>query len=82
MWNLKYSTNELFYEIDSQNRLVVAERGGHGGGKDWEFGVSRCQLVYIGWKNNKALLYGTGNCIQYPLINHKGKEYEKECMCN
>ena len=23
-------------------------------------------------------MYSTGNYIQYPVINHKGKEYEKE----
>ena len=40
---------------------------------DWEFGSNRCQFVYIGWINNKVLLYGTENCIQYPLINHNGK---------
>ena len=27
--------------------------------------------------NNKVLLYSTGNYIQYPVINHNGKEYEK-----
>ena len=53
--------------------------GGGGGGMDWEFGMSRYKLVYIGWKNNKALLYSTGNYIQYPGINHNGKDYEKEC---
>ena len=30
---------------------------------------------------NKVLLYSTGNYIQYPVINHNGKEYEKECAC-
>ena len=28
--------------------------------------------------NNKVLLYSTGNYIQYPVINHNGKEYEEE----
>ena len=27
--------------------------------------------------NNKVILYSTGNAIQYLLINHNGKEYEK-----
>ena len=27
--------------------------------------------------NTKALLYSTGKSIQYPVINHNGKEYEK-----
>ena len=54
-------------------------RGG-GGGMVWEFGISRCKLLYIGWINNKVLLYSTGNYIQYPVINHNGKEYEKDCI--
>ena len=28
----------------------------------------------------KALLYSTGNYIQYPVINHNGKEYLKHCL--
>ena len=55
--------------------------GCQGGGMDWEFGISRCKLVYIGWINNKVLLYSTGNYIQYPVINHNRKEYEKEYVC-
>ena len=39
--------------------------------------VSRCKLSYIEQTNNKVLLYSTGNYIQYPMINHNGKEYEK-----
>ena len=33
---------------------------------DWEFGV------------NKILLYSTGKYIQYPVVNHNGKEFLKE----
>ena len=51
---------------------------GVGGGLDSEFGVSRCKLLYREWINNKVLLYSTGSYIQYPVINHNGKEYEKE----
>ena len=51
---------------------------GAGGGKmEWEFRISRCKLVYIEWINNKVLLYSTWNYIQYPVINHNGKEYKK-----
>ena len=57
---------------------MVAKGEGGGGGKDWEFGVSRCKLLYREWINNKVLLYSTGNYIQNPVINHNGKEYEKE----
>ena len=44
----------------------------------WEVGVSRCKLLYVGWTNNKVLLYSTGNYIQYPMINHNGKENFKK----
>ena len=46
---------------------------------DWEFGISRFKLVYIEWIN-KVLLCSTGNYIQYPVIKHNGKEYEKQCI--
>ena len=42
---------------------------------------SRCKLLSIEWINNKVLLHSTRNYIQYPVINHNGKEYEKECVC-
>ena len=44
---------------------------------DWKFGISRCKLFYIGWINNKVLTC-TGNYCQYPVVNHNGKENEKE----
>ena len=58
-----------------------------GEGMDWELEISRHKLLYIEWINNKVLLYRTGSCIQYPVMNHNGKEYEKEyiyiyvCVC-
>ena len=51
-------------------------RGGSRRWKNWEFVINKCKLLYIGWINNKVLLYNTGNHIQYPMINHNGKEYE------
>ena len=54
-------------------------RKGRGGRMAWEFGISRCRLVYIE-RINKVLLDSTGNCTQYPVLNHNGKEYEKECI--
>ena len=57
---------------------------------DWEFGVSGCELLYREWINkellyrewinNKDLPCSTGNSVQYPVINHSGKEYEKGCV--
>ena len=84
MWNLKYDTNEHICETETDSQTQRADvwlpRGkGAGGGIEWElFGTSRCKLLCIEWIDNKVLLYSTGNYIQYPVINHNGKEYEKE----
>ena len=45
-----------------------------------EFGVGRCKLLHLEWMNSKVLMYSTGNYIQYPVINHNGKKYKKECL--
>ena len=67
--------------MDRENRLVIAKGKRYGRGVDWKFGISRCKLLYTGWINNKILLYSTGDYIHYSVINHNGKEYEKECVC-
>ena len=59
---------------------MVAKGEEFGGGMECEFGVSRCKLLYIECINNKVLPYSTGNYVQYPVINHNGKEYKKECV--
>ena len=69
MWNLKLDTDELSVK---QKELWLPR------GKDGESGISKYKPVYIGWINNKVLLCNTGNCSQYTVISHKGKEYEKE----
>ena len=85
IWNLKHGTDESIYktEIDSQTQRtdLWLPRGRTGGrGIDWEFGVGRCKLLYIGWINNKVLLQSTRNYIKYPVINHMGRNI-KECVC-
>ena len=57
--------------------------GGESGGRmEWEFGINRCKLLCIEWINNKVPLYSTGNYIQYPEINHNGKEIKRNvCVC-
>ena len=55
---------------------MVDKGEGEGGGKNWECGISKCKLLYIGWIN-KVPLYSTRSYIQYPVINRNGKEYEK-----
>ena len=58
---------------------MVAKGEGCGGRMDWEFGISRHKLLYIGWIN-KGLLGSTGNYIQYLVTNDNAKESKKECM--
>lgn len=53
-------------------------REGERGERDWEFGISRCKLLYIEWINNNVLLYSTGNHIQYCInisIKLKWKQF-------
>ena len=54
---------------DIESRFVVAKGEEGEGRKDWEFGISRCKLLYLGWINNKVLLYRTGNYIYYTVIS-------------
>ena len=82
MWNLKYATNELIYktEADSQtqktNLWLPKEKDGRGISQ--ELVISGYKVLYIRQINNKVLLYSTGKYIQYLIINHSGKEHEKE----
>ena len=65
MWTLKYDTDELIYETetdaDIEEGRVVANGEGSWGKGDWEFGISKCKLLYTGWISNKVLLCSTGN---------------------
>ena len=47
------------------------------GGEGWigSFGLADANYyIYIGWISKKVLLYGTGNYIQYLVVNYMGKE--------
>ena len=35
--------------MDIEDRLVVAEGAGAGGGREWEVAVIRCKLLYTEW---------------------------------
>ena len=61
-WNLKYDTDEVICKIEADSqaertKLSLPWGREHGEGMDWEFGVSRCRLLYIEWISNKVLLY-------------------------
>ena len=50
MSDLKQNTNDYIYktETDIENRPVVVKKKGYGGGINWDFGISRYKLLYIG----------------------------------
>ena len=75
---LIFQLRNTFVLIENRLGIVEVEEGGRG--MDKEFEISRYKLLYTGWINNKVLLYSPGNYIQYPGINHNGKEYKKECI--
>jgi len=56
---------------------VAAKGEWNGGGKDWEFEVSRCKFLYIEWIKNKVLLYSKGNYTQYLVIIFNGNNLKK-----
>ena len=74
---LDFHKTSLYFYRNKQHREQTCGCQGGRGGMDWEFGISRCKLLYIDWIDNKALLYITENYIQYPVTNHNRKEYEK-----
>ena len=62
------------------------QEGGDWGRNEWEVGVRRCKLLYIEWIKKKVPQgpTSTRDYIQYPVINHNGKEYIKKeyvCVC-
>ena len=77
MQNLKYDTNKLIYKTETDlqtQKLIPKEKRGRD-----KLGVWDQQIQTTVYKmNNEVLLYSTRNYIQYLVINHNGKEYEKE----
>ena len=64
-----------------REQIAGCQRGGGVvQGMEREFPGSICKLLYIEWINSKLLLHSAGNCSQYPVINHHGKGYERQCM--
>ena len=46
----------------------------------WEFEISRCKLVYIGWINKKVLWDRTGNQIQQPVTEEARVSSPYPCL--
>ena len=56
----------------------VGHRGEGQGGMEWEVRGSRYNLLHTEQINNKIPLHSKGNYIQYPMINHSGKEHIRQ----
>ena len=61
-----------------REQTVAVGGGGWWRGKYWEFGTSRCKLIYRMAKQQGPTLQHRE--LQYPVINSNGEEYEKECV--
>ena len=64
------------------NKCAMRKQGSHGWRRQthvWNGNGNKehCKATIHRMDNNKVLLYSTGNYIQYPVINHNGKEYKK-----
>ena len=73
MQNLKYDTNELIQktETDSQTwRTDFWLPSGRDGQGVWD---QQMQTIIYRMDKQQVLLYSTGDYIQYPVINHNGK---------
>ena len=60
-----------------ENRLTVTQAGKGDGPEVWDR-----QMQTIMSRMDNFLPYSTGNYIQSPVMNHNGKEYEKQYMYN
>ena len=65
---------------DIENRLVVANGEGVWGRDGLGVWDQQIQTIIYRMDTRQDRTYSTGNSIQYPVINHNGKEYEKECL--
>ena len=79
LWNLKYDTNEILDDgscTDTENRLVVAKRGGRQEGRNGSWGL--VDAPSVSGMDKQVLLCSTGNYIQYLVIN----VYLVICVCH
>ena len=72
-WTYLWSRNRL---TDIENRLVVAKGEGRGG-KDWEFGVSKCKLLNIGWIHKRSYCIAQGTIFNIPWSSIMEKKIKK-----
>ena len=63
-----------YYQTHRHGEHICACQGAGGGGKkDWEFGISRCRLLYIEWINNRAQ-GSTFNILWWTIMEENTKK--------
>ena len=89
MWSLKHGTNGVWNKTYGEQNYDCQVEEGVGGRMGWEFGISRCKLLYTEWINNKDLMHSTGSYIfQFSIPwqtimekNMKKNVYIAEALC-
>ena len=78
MWNLKYNTKQLVYETETDSQTYRRDLWLPSEGNGW-IGSLRfeCKLLYIGWIDNKVLLYGVGNYVHHHYYSTMEKNMKK-----
>ena len=74
MWNLKYGTDDPICKKETDHGHAEQTCGWQreeGGGNwiDGEFGVGKCELLYLEWISTGVLLYSTGNYSNLLMYN-------------
>ena len=63
--------------LHGQRNLAGCSPWGHKESDTTERLSAHTHILHMEWINNSVLLYSTGTYVQYPVINHNGKEYIK-----
>ena len=81
IWNLKYNTNELIYKIETDSQTQRTDLWllrVRGIGEGWIGNLGSADANYsIQMDKQEGPIMQCRNYIQYPVIHHNGKEYEK-----
>jgi len=50
------------------------------GGRDWEFGINKCKLLFTEKISHEVPLYSTETYAQHPVISYDGKISKRNCF--
>lgn len=84
LWNLNCDSKEPVWNAerrtDPEDRLAAAQGRGVGRRMEWGSRGQRVCAVTCRRENQPRPMDGTENYIQYPVMNHSGKEHKTECV--